>query len=89
MLGQLWHRAVDFTVPLPGASTIKYCRNLIKKPWAYNPKIVSRFLRNPNKGPRFLNQVPTLLELRVADLRVGKQPCNVRRMKAHLRTAHT
>ena len=31
-------------------------RNLIKKPWAYNPKIVG-FL---NKGPRFLNQVPTL-----------------------------
>ena len=35
---------------------LRQCRNLIKKPWPYNPKIV----RNPNKGPKFLNQVPTL-----------------------------
>ena len=33
-------------------------RNLIKKPWAYNYFVVH--IRNPNKGPRFLNQVPTL-----------------------------
>ena len=37
-----------------------YCRNLIKKPWPYNPQYISIHIRNPNRGPRFLNQVPTL-----------------------------
>ena len=36
-----------------------YCRNLIKKPWAYNPQNSGVHTRNPNKGPRILNQVPT------------------------------
>ena len=33
------------------------------EPGAYNPKIVGlkKGKKNPNKGPRFLNQVPTLL----------------------------
>ena len=35
--------------------------NLIKKPWPYNPQICLGFLiRNPNKDPRFLIQVPIL-----------------------------
>ena len=36
------------------------CRNLVKKPWPYNPQYIGIHIRNPNKGPRFLNQVPTL-----------------------------
>ena len=36
------------------------CKNLIKKPWAYNPQNSRIHTRNPNKGPRFLNQVRTL-----------------------------
>ena len=34
----------------------------MKKPWAHNPKIVTSrtHIKNPNKGPRFLNQVRTL-----------------------------
>ena len=43
--------------------TIIACRNRIKKPWAYDPKVVGFILRNPNKGPRFLNQVPTLSDV--------------------------
>ena len=35
-------------------------RNLITKPWAYNPQNTRIHIRSPNKGPRFLNQVPTL-----------------------------
>ena len=30
----------------------------MKKPWAYNPPILSH-IKNPNKGPRLLNQFPT------------------------------
>ena len=42
--------------------SLVYCRNLIKKPWPYNPPFFRRIhFRNPNKGPGFLNQVPTLL----------------------------
>ena len=37
-----------------------YWRNLIKKPRAYNPKIVGFIEGNPNKDPRLLNPVPTL-----------------------------
>ena len=37
-----------------------YSRNLIKKPWAYNPQDSRTHIRNPNKDPRFLNQVLTL-----------------------------
>ena len=32
----------------------------MKKPWAYNPQNNRIRIRNPNKGPRFLNQVVTL-----------------------------
>ena len=35
-------------------------RNLIREPWPYNPQNSRIDIRNPNKGPRFLNQVPTL-----------------------------
>ena len=35
-------------------------RNLIKNPWPYNPQNSRIHIRNPNNGPRFLNQVPTL-----------------------------
>ena len=32
----------------------------MKKPWAYNPPKCGIHIRNPNKGPKFLNQVATL-----------------------------
>ena len=39
------------------------CRNLIKKPWAYNPQNSRIHIRNPNKDTRFLNQVPIVMSL--------------------------
>ena len=41
-----------------------------QKPWAYNPQYSRTDIRNPNKGPKFLNQVPTL-EFRVWFLGLG------------------
>ena len=43
-----------------GLGVRRKCRNLIKKPWPYDPQNSRIHIRNPNKGPRFLNQVPTL-----------------------------
>ena len=40
------------------AVSVLGCRKLIKKPWAQNSRV---HIRNPNKGPRFLDQVPTLV----------------------------
>ena len=37
------------------------CRNLIEQPWPYNPQYSRIHIRSPNKGPRLLNQVPTLI----------------------------
>ena len=62
--------------PTQGASfaICSKCRNLIKKPW---PKIVcTTHVRNPNKGPRFLNQVPTLLNILPSFVRLIGQTLN-------------
>ena len=35
----------------------RYCRNLVKKAWAYKPQIVGFIYVTPKKRPRLLNQV--------------------------------
>ena len=53
---------------------MNYCRNLIKKPRANNPQNSRIHIRHPNKGPRFLNQVPTLHDLPTSSSRKTDTP---------------
>ena len=57
-----------------GLNPKRECRDLIKKPWAYNPENSRVHMRNPNKGPRFLNQVPTLWGFGVSALSLDSEP---------------
>ena len=57
LAGASWKPQINVIVAFPQGPQ---CRNLIKKPWAYNPQISRIHIGNPNKGPGFLSQVPTL-----------------------------
>ena len=57
---RLMKSQADGAVLLPLPITLKLCRSLIEKPWAYNPQNSRIYIKNPNKCARFLNQVPAL-----------------------------